>query len=117
MTQPIPSIPEADAEALRIFNLQTRACLEQPEIPLKQRLGLLKTIEGILIENDQAICEAICADFGNRSFHETRILEITPSILGLRHTCRKLKKWMTSQRRQGSMIFLGGRNRVIPQAK
>jgi coniferyl-aldehyde dehydrogenase len=117
MTQPMPSTTEADAEALRIFNLQSQACLEQPEIALKQRLGLLKTIEGILIENDQAICEAICADFGNRSFHETRILEITPSILGLRYTRRKLKKWIKPQRRHGSMIFVGGRNRVIPQAK
>ncbi len=117
MIQPTPSTTEADAGALRIFNVQTRACQEQPEIALKQRLALLKTIEHILIENDQAICEAVHADFGNRSFHETRILEITPSILGLRHTRRKLKKWITPQRRQGSMIFLGGRNRVIPQAK
>jgi coniferyl-aldehyde dehydrogenase len=100
-----------------MFNLQTQACLEQPIIPLKKRLELLHTIETVLKENDQAICEAICADFGNRSFHETRILEITPSILGLRHTRRKLKKWMKPQRRHGSMIFLGGRNRVIPQAK
>ncbi len=117
MIQSISSTTEADAEALKIFELQTRACLEQPEIPLKQRLALLKTIEDILIENDQAICEAVHTDFGNRSFHETRILEISPSILGLRYTRRKLKKWMKPRRRHVSMIFPGGRNRVIPQAK
>ncbi len=117
MINSIPSTSEADAEALRIFNLQIRACLDQPFIPLKKRIALLKTIENILIENDQAICEAINIDFGNRSLHETRILEISPSLMGLRYTRKQLKKWMKPQRRHVSMIFLGGRNRVIPQAK
>jgi len=65
-----------------MFNLQTQACLDQPIIPLKKRLELLHTIETVLKENDQAICEAIHADFGSRSFHETRILEITPCLMG-----------------------------------
>ncbi len=117
MTNSIPSTSEADTEALKIFNLQTRACLDQPFIPLKNRLDLLKSVETILLENDQAICEAIQADFGNRSFHETRILEILPSLMGLRYTRKHLKKWMKPRRRHVSMIFLGGKNRVIPQAK
>ena len=117
MIKSIPSTTEADAEALRIFNLQTRACLDQPFIDLKQRRTLFKTMEDILLKNDQAICEAIHTDFGNRSFHETRILEISPSIMGLRYTRKQLKKWMRPQRRHVSMTFLGGRNRVIPQAK
>ncbi len=112
-----PSTTEADARAFEIFNLQTQACLEQPIIPLKKRLELLHTIETVLKENDQAICEAIHADFGNRSFHETQILEITPCLMGLRYTRRKLKKWIKPQRRHVSMIFPGARNRVIPQAK
>ncbi len=115
MIEPIQST--TDAEALKIFNMQARACVDQPFIDQKKRLALLKAIEDILIENDQAICEAIHNDFKNRSFHETRILEISPSIMGLRHTRKKLKKWMRTQRRHVSMIFLGGRNRVIPQAK
>ena len=112
-----PSRSEPDAKALEIFNLQTQACLEQPIIPLKKRLELLHTIETVLKENDQAICEAIHADFGNRSFHETRILEITPCLMGLRYTRKKLKKWIKPKRRHVSIIFPGARNRVIPQAK
>jgi coniferyl-aldehyde dehydrogenase len=108
---------ESDAKTLEIFKHQNRACLDQPEIPLKKRLELLKTIENILIENDQAICQAVNTDFGNRSFHETRILEISPCLMGLRYTCRRLKKWMKPQRRHVSLVFPGGRNRVIPQAK
>ncbi|MDZ7667598.1 MAG: coniferyl aldehyde dehydrogenase [Desulfotignum sp.] len=117
MIQSNPSATEPDAEALEIYTLQTRSCLEQPEISLKQRLALLKTIEDILTENDQAICEAVNADFGNRCFHETRILEISPCLMGLRYTRKRIKKWMTPQRRHVSLVFPGGRNRVIPQAK
>ena len=117
MTNSIPSTTEADARALEIVNLQTRACLDRPVIDLKTRLALLNTIETILKDNDQAICEAIHADFGNRSFHETRILEITPCLMGLRHTRKKLRKWIKPQRRHVSMIFPGAGNRVIPQAK
>jgi hypothetical protein len=69
-----PLINGADARALEMFNLQTRACQDQPVIPLKSRLSFINTIEEILKENDQAICKAIQADFGNRSFHEGRIL-------------------------------------------
>ncbi|WDP83870.1 MAG: hypothetical protein HUN05_00710 [Desulfobacter sp.] len=78
---------------------------------------MLKTIETILLENDEQICEAICADFGNRSVQETQILEITPSLMGLRHTAKHLKKWMSVQKRHVSMVFFGGKNRVIPQSK
>jgi coniferyl-aldehyde dehydrogenase len=112
-----PSRPEPDATALEIFNRQNRACLDQPEIPLKKRLELLKTIENILIENDQAICQAVNTDFGTRSFHETRILEISPCLMGLRYTCRRLKKWMKPQRRYVSLVFPGGMNRVIRDGK
>ena len=107
MIQSNPSTTEADARALEIFNLQTRACLKQPVIALKTRLALLNTIEDILKENDQAICEAIHADFGSRSFHETRILEITPCLMGLRYTRKKLKKWIKPQRRHVSHDFSG----------
>jgi len=117
MIQSHPSTTEADAGALEMSNLQTRACLNQPVIALKTRLDLLNTIETILINNDQNICEAIHADFGSRSFHETRILEISPCLMGLRYTRKKLKKWIKPQRRHVSMIFPGARNRVIPQAK
>jgi coniferyl-aldehyde dehydrogenase len=37
--------------------------------------------------------------------------------MGLRYTRKKLKKWVKPQRRHVSMVFIGGRNRVIPQAK
>jgi coniferyl-aldehyde dehydrogenase len=108
---------ESETTAQEIFKRQKEACLKRPCLEYGERMDLLRTIEQVIQENDQAICEAICTDFGNRSHHETKILEISSSITGLRYTRKRLKKWMKTQKRHTSLVFFGGSNRVIPQAK
>jgi coniferyl-aldehyde dehydrogenase len=93
------------------------ASLRQPMIPYSERIDTLKKIERILIENEREICDCVSNDFGHRSRHETRILEISTLILGLRYTRKHLKDWMKPQKRHVSLMFLGAKNRVIPQAK
>lgn len=100
-----------------IFEKQFRAFGEQPLIPYEQRLAMIKKIEEIICENDDLICRAISGDFGNRSYDETKLLEITPCITGLRHTAKRLKKWMRPQKRHISKLFFGAENVVVPQAK
>ncbi|MEH0020485.1 MAG: coniferyl aldehyde dehydrogenase [Desulfobacter sp.] len=115
MTDPVT---DRSASAVRsVFDAQVSACRNTPLIPYRTRIRVLKTIETLLIENDREICEAVSTDFGNRSVHETRILEITASLLGLRYTRKRLKRWMAPQKRHVSLVFAGGKNRVIPQAK
>lgn len=103
--------------ALEAFNRLKEAYRREPYIEYAIRKKTLQTIEQILFDNDEAICEAISRDFGNRSYHETRILEIVPTALGIRHTLKHLKKWMKPQKRDVSVLFIGSSNRVIPQAK
>ncbi len=100
-----------------IFERQRAASRKRPYLPVSERLELLDKLESVLIANQDAIAEAIAKDFGHRSHHETRILEIFPLISGLRHTRRRLKKWVKPQRRHVSLHFAGARNRVIPQPK
>jgi coniferyl-aldehyde dehydrogenase len=100
-----------------IFNRLKRACIAEPYLSLNRRLDALTKLEQLLKHNQEEIADAISADFGNRSRHETKILEIFPSISGIRYTCRNLKKWMRPQRRHVAVIFRGARNRVIPQPK
>ena len=100
-----------------IFNRQRAACLEKPYLSLTERLEILSKLEQLLVDNQEKIADAISEDFGNRSRHETMILEIFPAVSGLRHTRRKLKKWMKIQPRHVAVTFRGARNRVIPQPK
>lgn len=108
---------ETENKAQRVFEKQKKAYLKRPCLHYEERIDILKKIEVILETNDEKICDAICRDFGNRSHHETKILEITTSILGLRDARKRLKKWMKTQKRHTSLVFFGGKNRVIPQAK
>ncbi len=108
---------EKQGVAGEIFARQRAACLEKPYPSLTERLDMLRKLEHLLVDNQEEIADAISKDFGNRSQHETKILEIFPAVSGLRHTRRKLKKWMKVQRRHVAVTFFGGRNRVIPQPK
>ena len=103
--------------AREIFDRQRAAYLKNPCLSLEDRLYTLKQLERVLVENQERIADALSKDFGHRSTHETRILEIYPAVSGLRHARRKLRTWMKEQRRHVSFTFLGARNRAIPQPK
>ncbi|MGQ7814534.1 coniferyl aldehyde dehydrogenase [Metapseudomonas furukawaii] len=111
------SAQSSEADAARIFALQSAAYRNNPVVPLNDRLDNLKCLERILLDNQDAICAAISQDFGNRSHQETRLLELFLSVDGIRDSRKRLAKWMKPQRRHGSVWFLGARNSVVPQPK
>jgi len=104
-------------EAQRILQVQRKAYFEQPYPPLEERLDNLLKLENILVDNQEAIAEAIRADFGNRAIEESKLLEIFTSIDGIRYSRKKLKKWMKPRRRHVSIWFAGASNRLLPQPK
>ncbi|NNE20525.1 MAG: coniferyl aldehyde dehydrogenase [Myxococcales bacterium] len=116
-TAQIRSIQSIENEAQRVYKLQREAYLREPYPSLQERKARLDAVERILLENTDAIVEAIARDFGHRCAEESKILEIFPVIDGLRHTRKKLRKWMKPQRRPISLLFATGSNRLIPQPK
>ncbi len=95
---------------------QRAACLARPAPTLAERKRDLLTLQRYLRDHREALCEAISADYGNRSRHETLLAEIFPAIDGIEHVLKHLKKWMRPQRRGVDWrTFPGVRNRVIPQ--
>jgi coniferyl-aldehyde dehydrogenase len=116
-TAQIRSIQSIENEAQRVYKLQREAYLRDPYPSLQERKARLNAVERILLENTDAIVEAISQDFGHRCAEESKILEIFPVIDGLRHTRKKLRKWMKPQRRPVSWLFATGSNRLIPQPK
>ncbi len=116
-TAQLRTIDEPQNEAQRVFQLQRAAYLKDPFPSLEERLERLNKLERILVENADAIADAVNTDFGNRCVEETKILEIFGCVDGIRHTKRHLKKWMKPKKRHISMNFATGSNRVIPQPK
>ncbi|MDI3297372.1 coniferyl aldehyde dehydrogenase [Janthinobacterium tructae] len=96
--------------------LQRAACRAHPLPTFAERKRDLQTLQRFIREHTDALCEAISADYGNRSHHETLLSEIFPAIDGIDHVLKQLKKWMKPQRRSVDWrTFPGARNRVLPQ--
>lgn len=104
-------------EAQRVFKLQREAYLRHPYPSLAERLDNLRKLDRLLVANKQAIAEAINADFGHRAHEETMIAELFTSVDGIRDVTKRLGKWMAPQKRDVSVLFATGSNRVIPMPK
>jgi len=107
----------AENEAQRIFKLQRDAYLRDPYPSLAVRKERLRALERILLDNTDAITDAIRQDFGHRCAEESKILEIFPCVDGIRHSLKKLSKWIGPERRPVSVLFATGSNRIVPQPK
>ena len=104
------------AEVLRgVFAAQRSAFERVPYPALAERDRRLAALQRMLLEHADAIAAAVSRDFGNRSIHETRLLELFPSLEAIKHARRHLRRWMKPQRRRTSLWFLPGRSSVIAQ--
>jgi coniferyl-aldehyde dehydrogenase len=116
-TAQLRRIDEPVNEAQRVFQKQREAYLAQPYPSLEQRRERLRALEQVLLDQRDAIAAAIHRDFGHRATEESLLLELFTCVDGIRHTLKKLPRWMKPQRRSVSLLFATGRNRVVPQPK
>jgi coniferyl-aldehyde dehydrogenase len=95
---------------------QREAYFAHPVPTLEERKADLRSLQRFIRENKNALCDAISADYGHRSRHETLLGEIVPVLGGLDHTIAHLRRWMRPQRRGIDRLTFGlASNRVIPQ--
>ena len=100
----------------RTLDLQREAYFAHPVPSLDERKADLRTLQRFVRDHKDAICDAISADYGHRSRHETLLAEIFPVVDGIDHVIGHLRRWMKPQRRSVDLRnFFGARNRVIPQ--
>ena len=96
--------------------LQRAAYLAHPNPSFAERKADLLKLKAFVVDNRDAILDAISKDYGNRSRHESLFAEIFSIIDGVGHTLKHLKEWMKPQSRHIDIKnFLGASNRVIPQ--
>jgi len=80
-----------------------------------RREARLDALVALVHDNAERFVAAIDADFGHRSAHETRLLELFPSLEAIRHARSHVGAWMKPQRKSASIWFRPGRARVILQ--
>jgi len=89
------------------------ARMPMPDWPARARR--LRALEALIRDNRAAIAAAIAADFGRRPAEETDLLEVFPSLSGIRHALRHGRRWMRPRRRWAGLWFLPARIEQRPQ--
>ena len=121
MSQPVEhihdSLPPRISEAERIFRKQKTASLADPYPDIATRTENLKKLEAILVDNQDAIAEAISKDFGHRCAQESKLVDVFLPLDTLRYYRKHMKKWMKPRRRKTSVWFQPGSSRVLAQPK
>ena len=116
MTSPIALPPvHSDTDLEATFAAQRKAFTGNPMPPAAQRRQWLKSLREALLANQQQLIEAIDTDFSGRSADETLLAELLPSVQGIRHAERHLRRWMRPARRAVGLAFQPASARVLYQ--
>lgn len=98
------------------FERQRQAYRAAPVPSVAERKRDLNQLKALVNDNRDAIVEAICKDYGNRSRNESLFADIISVTDAINDTIKKVKKWSRPQKRHVDLsLYPGGRNRVIPQ--
>lgn len=106
-----------DNDLHQTLSLMRQAQAQDPLPEWSVRAARLRTLERMLQEQREAFAAAISADFGNRPREETDLLEIFPSLSGLRHALRHGRRWMRPRRGMADMAFLPASIMTVPQPR
>jgi coniferyl-aldehyde dehydrogenase len=107
---PLPTTPLSSA-----FLAQQQAYARERHPSLAQRLERLERLRQLLSEHEDALADAISADFGHRSRHETVIAEVFIVRAAITHARRHLRRWMARRRVATAFHSLPAASWVQPQ--
>lgn len=100
---------------LGTFALQRSQSRLSPLVPWKTREDRLQRLRCLVLDNRAALATAISSDFGQRSRHETELLEINHVLDGISHSLRHGHGWMRKQTRHAGYKFWPGKAWLMPQ--
>lgn len=103
-------------ERLRLVLEQQRAAFDRDRMPsLALRCDRLHRLERMTHQHAEALADAMAADFGHRSRHESQLADLLAVEVGARHALRHLRGWMAVKRAPTALHFRPGHNRLMPQ--
>jgi coniferyl-aldehyde dehydrogenase len=112
-----PDVDQVEMEA--ILQAQRDAFKAEGPVALETRIDRIDRCIALLVDNQEAICEAVDKDFGCRSKYVTQMTDIMTSIGSLNFVKKNLKKWMKPEKRSAPvpMNLFGAKAHVHYQPK
>lgn len=104
----------AQTDITELLSNQKKAFLKEGVVTAATRVDRLSRVHDLIGRNRSQIVEAVSADFGNRSRHQSQMSEILASMDGLKHAMKHVKQWMRPERRRPPFPFglLGASARI-----
>ena len=98
----------------KILDRQKRAYLNDGVVSNAVRLDRLERAVNVIKNNEEKFVNAMSADFGHRSRHQSLFSDIALSISPLRHAQKNLKRWRKSEKRSAMfpLNLLGAKARI-----
>ncbi|MFK0089625.1 coniferyl aldehyde dehydrogenase [Pseudomonas sp. NPDC090755] len=94
------SIENTSPLAIRsILDKQRASLLDRDPLTAAQRIELIDRAIGLLVDFQEEIVEAVCADFGQRSKDFSRVTEVLSPLMTLKQTKAQLSEWMQPEAR------------------
>ena len=103
-----------------VFQAQKQAVLRDGPPDAAVRIDRLTRGIDLLVEHQDALCDAMRADFGARSPEASRLTDIAASVSALKFARSNVRRWMRPERvspTPGLLGLLGARARVEIQPK
>ena len=114
MTENIEMSETSADDMQKILDRQKRAYLNDGVVSNEVRHDRLERAVNVIKKNEEKLVDAMSADFGHRSHHQSRFTDIASSIGPLRHAQKNLKRWRKSEKRSAMfpLSLFGAKARV-----
>ncbi|WP_411032801.1 coniferyl aldehyde dehydrogenase [Shinella sp. BYT-45] len=109
--------PDQNADMAEVLDRQRSAFLKDGPPSFRDRKDRLARLRAAVLAHRAAIQEAISADFGHRSRHETDLMELFGVIQSIDYLARNLRRFMKPERRHVGLFYRAGRAYVDYQPK
>jgi coniferyl-aldehyde dehydrogenase len=108
-------VESVQRELKEVFDRQQRNFRRYSSLPYRKRIEALDTLLRCVFKYEDDLVEALKSDFGHRSAHETRLLEIFPVVDEIRYVKRHLRFWMKARSAQVNWQFFPSRAKIMYQ--
>ncbi len=95
------------ARMIDVLARQKAAHLKDGPPSAARRIEWIDRAIGLVVDNKDAIAEALREDFGHRSVHTSLFTDVSGSIGPLKHAKAHVKEWMKREKRKVSPAILG----------
>ena len=102
-----------------LLDAQRAAFDAERPVPLPVRKDRIGRAMRMMVDNAEAFCTALSADFGHRSREQTMLADVVASVRTLKHANKHVERWMRPDKRklQFPLGLLGARAAVEYQPK